>query len=678
MPERSEQTGTPDGRDLLEKQQAGGAERRYTEALFHSLRASVLLLDTDFRVLSANPSFYETYGVRPEETEGRPVYRLGNGQWDIPQLRALLGDVLPKSEAFRSVEVAHTFEHIGRRVLLFNACRLREVQRIVLVVEDITGRRRAAQEHHASEEQFRLLIENAKEYAIFVMDPKSRITMWNTGAEHVLGWSKEEALGRPGEIIFPPEQCTGGVPEKELETARTQGAAEGERWHVRKDGSRFWGSGMMVALHGDNGALRGFAKILRDNTRRKRSEEALRQQKRRWEILSEAAAGLLSAEDPDEMVYDLFHRVSHEFGLDACFNYMVEGQDLRLVAYVGIPEENARQIEHLDFGEAVCGTVAATGRRIYAAAVQQSDDPMFALLNEFGIRAYACHPLVAGGRVLGTLSFGSRDRDRFSEEELAFFGTVSNYVAVAKERLRTEKQLRELNETLEQRVAERTRQVRELASRLTMAEQAERRRIAQILHDNLQQLLYGTQMRLAFLREDAEGGNLAQLARSAGEISELLGEAVGTTRRLTVELSPPVLRQEGLATALRWLAKQMKDLYSLEVEVEADQEFAISDEDMRVLLFQIARELLFNVTKHAEVDRARIVLEKKDRDLLMQVIDEGRGFDIEAAEQEHHGSFGLFSVRERLGLFGGRTEIDTAPGGGTHVTIYAPLEPERP
>lgn len=125
------------------------------------------------------------------------------------------------------------------------------------------------------DEALRLLFDNAREYAIFLMDPEAQITHWNEGAERVLGWTEAGAVGRPGEIIFTPEQRAGGVPEAEIGRAKREGRAEDRRWHVRKDGSRFWANGMMISLRDERGALRGLAKILRDETARKRAEDAL-------------------------------------------------------------------------------------------------------------------------------------------------------------------------------------------------------------------------------------------------------------------------------------------------------------------------------------------------------------------------------------------------------------------
>lgn len=243
--------------------------------------------------------------------------------------------------------------------------------------------------------------------------------------------------------------------------------------------------------------------------------------------------------------------------------------------------------------------------------------------------------------------------------------------------------LKTLNETLEGRVEERTRQVRRLASRLTRAEQEERRRISQVLHDDLQQLLYSVDMRMSMVRQRLqEADALEQAAAVAGEVQETrawIGQAVAITRQLTVDLRPPILQAEGLANMLEWLQTQMRELHGLEVALEAEHDWYIADGDLRVLLFQIVRELLFNVKKHAATGRATVALAEEDGYLVIHVTDEGQGFDAAVVERrEAPGGFGLFSVRERLELLGGRLAVRSRPGQGTHVEVYAPVQPEQP
>lgn len=126
-----------------------------------------------------------------------------------------------------------------------------------------------------SEERFRVLVEGARDYAMFLLDPENVITFWSKGAERVFGWTQDEVLGRKGDLIFTPEDKARGAVEKEIDIALLEGRATDRRYHLRKDGSRFWADGVLMRLDGDSEQLRGFAKVARDATDQRRIEDEL-------------------------------------------------------------------------------------------------------------------------------------------------------------------------------------------------------------------------------------------------------------------------------------------------------------------------------------------------------------------------------------------------------------------
>ena len=248
----------------------------------------------------------------------------------------------------------------------------------------------------------------------------------------------------------------------------------------------------------------------------------------------------------------------------------------------------------------------------------------------------------------------------------SWFGTITDVDALT----RAEDEVRHLNATLEEGVRERTEQIRRLSVRLTHAEEAERQRIALVLHDDLQQQLAGLAITHQLLWQNGASGEEQTLR---GMADEILSGAVALTRTLASELSPPSLADDDLATTLHSLADRKREQHQLDVAVEVDGTCEVPDADVRTLVYNALRELLFNVVKHAGTGQATVRARRDGEAVVVVVEDDGDGFDPSTATSAD-GGLGLFSVRERIEMAGGRFDMDSEPGRGTRVTITVPAD----
>lgn len=184
-------------------------------------------------------------------------------------------------------------------------------QRYVIVVgHDITDHKHAEDEWQCGSELFRVMMESVQDYAIFALDLEGQIVTWNTGAERVFGYIEAEAVGQVGDMLFTPEDRAANAPQQEMRNALTKGHAEDERWHVRKDGSRFWASGMVTPLQNIDGQVRGFVKVARDYTAQKQAEaERTQVEAERERLICALEAERAQLEIVLESISDAFYAV---------------------------------------------------------------------------------------------------------------------------------------------------------------------------------------------------------------------------------------------------------------------------------------------------------------------------------------------------------------------------------
>jgi len=231
-----------------------------------------IFLDRSLSVKRYTPAVQRLFNIIPTDI-GRPLEHVTH-KLNYDELVKDAADVLDRLKTLEREIRTSDGKWFIARLLPYRSLE-DKIDGVIVNFVEITERKQAQESLLQSEERMRLIIESAKDFAIFTTDMKRRINTWNPGAEAVFGYKEDEIIGKFADILFTPEDREKGDPEREAETAAAVGKAESERWHIRRNGSRFYGSGLVMPLLDDAGTNIGFVKIMRDLTERKKAEEDL-------------------------------------------------------------------------------------------------------------------------------------------------------------------------------------------------------------------------------------------------------------------------------------------------------------------------------------------------------------------------------------------------------------------
>ncbi|RII27763.1 MAG: hypothetical protein CXR31_05925 [Geobacter sp.] len=283
------------------------------------------------------------------------------------------------------------------------------------------------------------------DYGVWVCAPDGRNIYASESFLALVGMTQEQCSSFGWSNVLHPDDAERTIAAWK-ECTRTGGTWDVEHRYLGVDGEYHDILARGVAVKNEAGEIICWAGINLDISNIKQTQKELLKSNQRLDLLSRTARRLLESEAPQVIVDSLCKEVMTFLESDVFFNFLVDDtrQCLHLNACAGIPEDTQTGIEWLDYGVAVCGCAARDACRIVAEDIQQTTDPRTDLVKSFGIRAYACHPLMAHGRVIGTLSFGTRSRDSFSDDALALMRAVADMVAIAMERKRTTAEIERL------------------------------------------------------------------------------------------------------------------------------------------------------------------------------------------------------------------------------------------
>ncbi|MFC7478252.1 PAS domain S-box protein [Dankookia sp. GCM10030260] len=507
-----------------------------------------------------------------------------------------------------------------------------------------------------TEERFRLIVENARDYAILVTDAEDRITDWTPGAEAVFGWTAEEAIGQPSSLIFTPEDRTGRVDVDEAETARREGVAPNRRWHLRKDGSQVFIDGSVTALRGERGELRGFLKIGQDVTERRRTEEALRESEARFRHMADSAPALIWMTDADGAITFANMHYDHVFGRPAS-------------EILGRGWEQIILPEDLD-GHDAAFLAAFHARAPFKAETRMRDRE---------------------GRVVWLRCEGVPRMDDAGR----FLGYTGCNVDITEARLAAEE--------LERRVAERTAEL--MAAEETLRQAQKMEAVGQltggIAHD-FNNMLQGVTGGLGMARRRVAEGQTGEALRYLDAVRDAAERAAGLTRRLLAfarrrPLEPKPVDTDGLVSGLADLIRRtVGPGITVDLRLRDGAGSVMCDpNEMESALLNLcinARDAmpeggrLTIGTEDLRLSAADIPEDTAEPGLYvaLSVVDSGTGMPPEVLERVFEPFFttkpqgqgtglGLSQVWSFAQQSGGLVRVESAPGRGTTVRLLLPL-----
>ena len=639
------------------------SEERYRSLVKQSSDGVYIFDPETARILEANDQFTKLLGYSEDEIPGLSLYDIVISRKEMidASIRKVLRDgtyiyglrhYRHKNGSVIDVEISGTLIHYG------------EAQVVMVNLRNVTERRKAEEKLRNQamqlKEQAELL--DIAEDAIIVLDMEDRIVFWNAGAEERYGWTKDEVKNQVSYVVLHTV-----FPEPLIDIKAKLaivGRWEGELVQKKRSGEEIVVESRLALRRDQKNRPVAIMEINNDITERKQTQIALQRSKE--ELEARVAARTAELQDAnDRLIVELNRRKRIE---DMLRKGAERYRNLFVNSPLGIYRVNAegrilmgnptliRMLGYSSFDE----LVSVGGKR-------RDYEPSY-------LRKKIKDRLEKEGRVRGfETKWRKRDKTSIFVRENAKAvrspdGTLLYYEGTVEDITEQKK--------AEEKIKSYQKQLRSLASDLSLAEERERRRIATMLHDHIGQILAISKIKL---------GALAQLIGNDESMNQLkevrnhIEQAIQYTRSLTFELSPPILYDLGLEAALEWLAEQVREHQRINCMFEADAYPKPVSDEIRIVLFSAVRELLMNVTKHAQANVAKITIRRVNDSITVHVADNGIGFvpsKMSFYRDENKG-FGLFSIRERLRHLSGQMEVRSGRGRGTRVILTAPLVIEK-
>lgn len=615
---------------LAEQRRQAAANLALLEEFIATAPIGRALVDGDLRFVLINELLAEINGKPAAEHLGHTVAEV------LPQiaptLEPILRRVLDRGEPALNIELSgSTPKEPGRlRQFLASYYPMRTFRGVNIVVKEITERKEAEARIRASEERFRTLTDYASEFIFrYRLGPPLVVEYVSPSAAAFTGYTPEEYVADPElgfRQVHPDDQ-------QSLARFRADPASLRERielrW-IRKDGRVIWVEQSARLIRDDDGRPVVFQGVVRDITERKQAEAALRASEERFRTMIETSQDLIVLTDAASRLLYLSPAST------ALLGYAPEelvGHELRELVH---PGDLAGIIaQHGDLQQSR-GTVVA-----YVVRLRHRDGDWrwFRVTRNNQLD----NPVL--GAVIGSLQDVTEQRraEELSATALQAAEATQAELEASQARLRA------------------------TSERLVDVQEEERRHLARELHDEIGQALTGLSLQLAAIAALSPDQAPARLEDARRQV----GALIGIVRRRSLDLSPPLLDDLGLRAVMEWYLDRYRERTAISVSFASNLDRRLPRQ-IELTAYRIVQEALTNIARHAATQTAQVRLWTADDRLLIQVDDQGSGFDPQRALAARASS-GLNGMRERASLLGGHLAIESEPGGGTHVLADLPL-----
>ncbi|MGH9433709.1 MAG: PAS domain S-box protein [Terriglobia bacterium] len=439
-------------RDITERKRAEQAlkeSRAMLENLFESSPDGILLVTSlEGRIIRVNAQAEKMSGYGRDELVGQSVEALIPPRSRNPHgINRLTYRPEARAEGAGAILELYVKRKDGGEFPVEITCSPVETdvgEMVLGIVRDVTARKQAEDALRQSEQRLRSIVETVKDYAIFTLDPEGRVSSWSPAAEHIKGYRAEEIIGQHFCRFYLPEDIERGRPDQELQIAAEHGRFEDEGWRVRKNGSQFWANVVITALRDKAGTLRGFSKITRDFTARKRAEEAL---------LLEITNVLLSNLDIRKLLSaisaSLRQVAPHDYASLALYDPEVKKLRLHLLNSPSRLDLTAEEM-FISTEDTPAGLSFSSRQPVVVDRLADGRfvTPTIQHLIEAGIKSGCWLPLISHGRALGSLGVASVKEGAFAKINLNLLSQVTNQIALAIDNASAFGQITGLNERL--------------------------------------------------------------------------------------------------------------------------------------------------------------------------------------------------------------------------------------